>query len=467
MRVVRLTGLFITVIPCLCADLNLGLVAYYDFDEPGAPGIANQVPTASEFNLVWRGSPQESDSGFAGSADFRAIDGTSDRSELLAGRALNLIDHEDAYLVLPVGNERLGNSFSIAAWHYLAPGSSNSSERFFVFESNNNYSVSWGIRSGDDYAAYLDQTFAGIRSLPRGSWHHVVHSFDNDGGVTTLRVYINGELAFSHTVASSQLNFDSLHLGRARSGTGDRDWDGMLDEVAVWERVLTVDEQSEIYRLGRAGLPILENDRIWLNLSTNNPKAGMVLGGGWYARSSQANISAVPAPGYIFEGWSGDFSGNEAQFEITMVEALQGQALFTEDLGDDDGDGLSNHEERTRWNTRADFADSDGDGLSDTIEIRETGTDPIHDDSAVVESLRGLVSSSSSNIIQLRAFAAESSQVAAAIRLELLIEMSNSSERSESAIPVRILQHKNHWELFLPVPNGSPNGYRLVTGTPP
>ena len=46
------------------------------------------------------------------------------------------------------------------------------------------------------------------------------------------------------------------------------------------------------------------------------PVGGSATGGGGYKKGSTATISAIPDEGYVFAGWSGDYSGldNPASF---------------------------------------------------------------------------------------------------------------------------------------------------------
>ena len=54
------------------------------------------------------------------------------------------------------------------------------------------------------------------------------------------------------------MDFAALYFGDARNGTTspDRDWDGMLDEVAIWNRALDANEVSALHNLGLAGQPL-------------------------------------------------------------------------------------------------------------------------------------------------------------------------------------------------------------------
>ncbi len=85
-----------------------------------------------------------------------------------------------------------------------------------------------------------------------GSWHHVVATLDATGGP---KLYIDGSLVASDagpvTIGS---NSAAMQIG-GNPGAGNRGWDGILDDVGVWNRALTAPEVSLIWN-GGAGASI-------------------------------------------------------------------------------------------------------------------------------------------------------------------------------------------------------------------
>ena len=242
------------------AALTADLIGYYQFesDLADSSGNGNDATTTA----IWNTGTNPSGPGFTGKADFDPGDGLSDRGTLIVGKALNLIDMKDEYITVPFGTSELGQTFTISAWTYLSPGAGNNSSRFHAFESSNNWDVSWGNVNGNTslMRAYVGQSALSPDSpVTHEVWQHVVHVFTSDGTTTTLNVYVDGGLASTGTVATTSMNFAALHFGRARAGTSDdRHWDGMIDEVAIWDRALDTTEITEVYDAGVAGKPIPE-----------------------------------------------------------------------------------------------------------------------------------------------------------------------------------------------------------------
>ncbi|MCU0750753.1 MAG: hypothetical protein MUF13_14535 [Akkermansiaceae bacterium] len=87
------------------------------------------------------------------------------------------------------------------------------------------------------------------RSLFANRWAHVVMSFDS----RTLKLYLDGTEVASHNlpVPGPAAETAGLILGGHRAGTG-RNFDGMIDEVAMWSRVLL---PTEIEALHHSGSP--------------------------------------------------------------------------------------------------------------------------------------------------------------------------------------------------------------------
>jgi hypothetical protein len=85
--------------------------------------------------------------------------------------------------------------------------------------------------------------------LSAGSIHHVVATFDESED--EIKIYVNGVLEYTGTETLQMLtNDDMLHIGRAASGISE--YDGLLDEVRVYNRIMNASEvlchyQTRIY----------------------------------------------------------------------------------------------------------------------------------------------------------------------------------------------------------------------------
>jgi alkaline phosphatase D len=88
------------------------------------------------------------------------------------------------------------------------------------------------------------------RSSFSGRWAHVVMTFDS----THLRLYLDGSEVAVHElpVPGPAAETAGLIIGGHRAGTG-RNFDGMIDEVALWSRALSSGEITVLHNSGMPG----------------------------------------------------------------------------------------------------------------------------------------------------------------------------------------------------------------------
>lgn len=86
------------------------------------------------------------------------------------------------------------------------------------------------------------------REQLRDRWNHVAFTFDSE----SLRLFLNGNVAASHLlpVKGPAAEFGGLVIGGHRAGTG-RNFDGWIDEIAIWQRLLDQDEIQGLSKLAR------------------------------------------------------------------------------------------------------------------------------------------------------------------------------------------------------------------------
>lgn len=98
------------------------------------------------------------------------------------------------------------------------------------------------LNSALDSYAY---TGAGVLTV--GAWHHVIFTFD--GGIP--KMYVNNvekALTVVGVPASSLPYGNNFYIGAGPETS--RYANGLIDEVAIWDRVLTSDERAELYNAG-------------------------------------------------------------------------------------------------------------------------------------------------------------------------------------------------------------------------
>lgn len=85
------------------------------------------------------------------------------------------------------------------------------------------------------------------RSLFTGQWAHVAVTFDS----THLRLYVNGTEVAAHElpVPGPAAETGGFVIGGHREGSG-RNFDGLLDEIALWARALSASEINTLYHGG-------------------------------------------------------------------------------------------------------------------------------------------------------------------------------------------------------------------------
>jgi hypothetical protein len=172
-----------------------------------------------------------------------------------AGTAVTF-DGTDDYVTVSDVHDFAGTApFSVEVWvNPTAPTSQY--RRIITKEDTNQYG--WRLvlaattGSPPNRASFIRQDAAGNESaaspsaLQTGAWSHVVGTYDG----TTMRLYVNGVQVDTKTSSRSIPNHASALSMGIKDGGGAY-LGGMLDEVAVYNSVLTAQQVTDHYNAGR------------------------------------------------------------------------------------------------------------------------------------------------------------------------------------------------------------------------
>lgn len=93
-------------------------------------------------------------------------------------------------------------------------------------------------------------------SLSTGTWYHVVLTCNtSNASATTFEFFVNGSsigngsAIISNNITSIQNNATVFNIGSKNSGAG-LSFDGLIDEVGVWSKVLSGTEITDLYNSG-------------------------------------------------------------------------------------------------------------------------------------------------------------------------------------------------------------------------
>lgn len=141
------------------------------------------------------------------------------------------------------------SAMTLAAW--VNADSSVSGDRRRIVEHEDNFYFWADGEDGDDSfqytthgtsGGYPDARAVSSTAPSSGSWQHVVAVYD--GGAEPARIYVDGVLEGTSISDQSTMpnNSHTFQIGARRSSSGNPGWfwDGQLDDIAIWDEVLTV-----------------------------------------------------------------------------------------------------------------------------------------------------------------------------------------------------------------------------------
>ncbi|MFC1787861.1 LamG-like jellyroll fold domain-containing protein [Patescibacteria group bacterium] len=229
---------------CNNPDAPSDLVSYWGFNEPAGISVADSFDSNPGTLTNMTGSEWGAGQ-VNGALEFDGVDDFVDvpnHSSLQITSTITL----EAW-VYPTAN--LGTAPIIAKWDPQGDG--------------NSYLLSLGAGSGDSRARFIlsedgsyDSSFDYITVDEMGfnQWSHVVATFDG----ANMKIYINGQEepgtffgAPSNTPSGIFSNNSNIHIGKHNKAvSGSWNFDGLIDDAAIYSRTLSENEIEEHYLNG-------------------------------------------------------------------------------------------------------------------------------------------------------------------------------------------------------------------------
>ncbi len=228
--------ILLAVTPNLMAVTTDGLVGAWVFDD----GSGDTVSDSSGNDLngqVTLGNPEWVDGKFGGAMKF----GGADMVTVTDSDALDL------------------TSFTIAAW-INSPGTSGKWHVIAAKEARNptgrNYGIFGHVNSGVIHYSFTAggwKSYDATTNVTDGTWHHVAATYEKPD----FKLYIDGEVdAMVSPNADPETNNSPLYIGGC--DIGNYFMTGTIDEVALYDRALSMDEIAELIDDGIASVTPVE-----------------------------------------------------------------------------------------------------------------------------------------------------------------------------------------------------------------
>src|SRR3989344_426852 len=204
------------------ADITSGLVGYWNFDEPSS----GSTPTTA------------ADSSGNGNNGTLTNGPTWTTGQVGAGAVV----FEGVNASVAIGSEFIGTSpLTISAWIYPRSGGGQGGGRIV----NNNRTI-FGMGSTRISFTSSGSTTAttGGGTIAYGQWHHVIVTRDASGVTNFYRNSVSLG-ATNQNSGTPTTGTENVFLGNR--GTGLTGFDGTIDEVRIYNRVLSAAEIIDIY----------------------------------------------------------------------------------------------------------------------------------------------------------------------------------------------------------------------------
>ena len=142
----------------------------------------------------------------------------------------------------------LTNDYTLSAWVY--PKDTDASR---IIDRGTAYFLGWGVSATSKFqfsAAHgPNKHVVADNTSSLNAWYHVVGVSSGGGGSGTMNLYINGSSAASElgSLNNATVDANSFIIGAYDSGGF---FNGLMDEVAIWNTALDANDVSSIYNSG-------------------------------------------------------------------------------------------------------------------------------------------------------------------------------------------------------------------------
>jgi len=237
MKKLILLWLVMSAVALPAAHAEDGLVAYWPFDTD----FTNAEGTASYDGVPAGTATISSEDVKVGAGALKIDDDTTTASHVTA--------LGDFVGPAPVVN-------TVVGWYKYSDISGDGSDaRNFIWETQPTYSLSFGIRDGaaGKYSQWYFDTEAGALNgtgptVNDGQWHHAAVVWNSIRG--HIKYYHDGALLETVEIDKSNnpdLGQAGFNIGTHRAANGGRNWDGYLDEIAIFSVELNADQVAALY----------------------------------------------------------------------------------------------------------------------------------------------------------------------------------------------------------------------------
>ena len=243
------------------------------------------------------------------------LNGDIQGAQSVPGKAGNALSFDGSDDVVTIQNFVPPQQGTVAFW--MDPGFGSSKQR--IFGAGGDFEVivySTGIVRNELFAGGSGTLQSSPGAVEPRQWFHiaVTYAYDGAGPSTALEVYVNGELDVVGTAGEPSVPTDTtLLLGHRAGASGGEHYGGLLDDLRIYDRVLS---EAEIKALANplrvsARDPIPPDDAIyedaWVNLSWT---------AGEFAVSHDVYISDNFDD--VNDGAEGAFAGNQTETFIVV-----------------------------------------------------------------------------------------------------------------------------------------------------
>jgi hypothetical protein len=196
--------------------------------------------------LVLALSFDEGQGDVAGDSSQYGFDGTIMGPQWVNGKfgsGMGFDGVDDSIEIADAPELRLLDGGTVMAWANILGGGHASWPRL-IHKSNTTggtgpgYEILFDRANGDAVRVCLGGECQSYVPLDRGTWYHVAMTFDG----AMIRVYVDGEPAGENPQLGPTIDSPDLSVIVGNSFNGERQFEGTIDEVRIWSRILGVDE---------------------------------------------------------------------------------------------------------------------------------------------------------------------------------------------------------------------------------